>query len=831
MTFDRMSRLAQRTLGFAALGIFSILGAVNNSSTRIHTWPWVFYVHLCLLVPFLLLGLRLISIPAYRFRGSKFLLLLAGGIVLSVILARHFAFSFEVALLLLSGLSWTAWVALEVARWCNERNEVNTIPLPPTIHLALCILCLPLIAAVFWALVDLWIPLHNVHGVWGVIVRCADYRNPHPFGHWNYTGGYVLLILPWLAVLTLHERGWYRVAYSGLLGLSIVVLFWTFSRGAILGLAAMVVTAVAGLIYDKKLPRKKIVGLVIAGALILGCMVASNSRLRAVVFDPKIALHPSEGDVQRLGMLQAGWLLIKHRPWLGYGPGMTPFVYPEVRAKVVGGVETSYQLHNSFLQFWVDHGIIGLLAGVVLGGAALQGGWLYLRNMPVLPRGFRALGLGSMYSIIGYTVMAITDYQLNVPWIVGALGLHLGILLSRTIGPDESQDTPRIHYWEGLTLLGAALSTLFILIPDWQARHAFWQAWWATPEKDQASVVARLKEAADAEPRNPFYRTSLGLQLATVARQTSNPMIAAGASRGARQELERSLALDPLQEPAAAALGWLYLGESPRKAETQFIAALKLLPDRDSLHLGLALSRLTSGNHIDGVHALALECLIDPAFLASPIWSQEEMKEMQPAVTVELFNYYKQVLSDPRTPDWRKPGLHYAAAWSMWWVYGNIPTASDLEGADPAARAFFSAVAQSHKNGQPMNPEGFPLALQDLIAAQQEPARADALLRQTSTNLEESAIRAAVGRITQTPREIGELLRSAPIAGEAILTRPTYRLHYNIMFRNLDGPGYADLAPRDAYAFFSTFVGELLPSKGLVPGPVMRTLDENSGGG
>lgn len=828
MNSARISQLVPRALGWGALVVLCILGVLNNSATRIHTWPWAFYTHLALLVPFLLLGLHLISGPSYIIRGIMPLVTLAGVIALSVFRARHPVFSFEVALLLWSGLSWSAWIALRVADWRRKEHPASISSIPLAVHIATWVLSLPLLAAVCWALSDLASPLQNVQSLLAALVRCANYRNPHPFGHWNYTGGYALLVLPWLGVLVAKQQGCRRAFYSALLALGLVVLFWTFSRGAVLGLAAMTVAAVASFILTNKLHRGQFVGLLLVGLMILGALIASNGRLRAMVFHPAIALRPSEGDVQRLGMLQAGWLLIKREPWLGYGPGMTPFVYPEVRAHVIGGVETSYQLHNGYLQFWADHGLLGLLAGALVAGLALRGGWAYLRDSAHPPL-MRSLGLASMYSFVGYIAMAATDYQLNVPWIVGALGLHLGVLLSAAVQLSPSMNGAGLHRATGWAMLGATiLGTLLLLVPDWRARQAFWAAWWATPEKDLVGIITHLEDAAKAAPGNPFYRTSLGLQLATTARLLSAPQAVAGASRGAITELQRSLLLDSAQEPVYAALGWLYLSDNPKRAEAQFLSALKLIPDRDTLHLGLALARLTSGDRTGGIHALALECIVDPAFLASPYWDQNELNEIKPQVMAQLFRAYDNILLDPRTPEWRKPALRYARAWSDWWIHGTLVQKNDLDGAEPDARAFFSSLIETKSSGKARPIDDLALPLRSLIAAQQDPTQADHILRQNLSNSEGTAIQAAVARLSQPAQRIEDLLRSPPITGEQILSRPIYRLHYNIMCRNLDGPGYADLAPRDAYAFFATFVTPILPSKGIVPGPVLKTLDEEN---
>jgi hypothetical protein len=74
------------------------------------------------------------------------------------------------------------------------------------------------------------------------IVVLGNIRNPYPFGHANYTGGFALLALPWFASLAKTERGPWRVSWIVGVSLSAFMIFSSGSRGALLGLLAMLVT-------------------------------------------------------------------------------------------------------------------------------------------------------------------------------------------------------------------------------------------------------------------------------------------------------------------------------------------------------------------------------------------------------------------------------------------------------------------------------------------------------------------------------------------------------------------------------------------------------------
>lgn len=816
-----LSRGTAWTVGWAAFLALSLYGMATNGATRIHTWPAVIVNHLVQLTPFVLLALRRekMELALWPARAVAVSFLTVG---VSVILARHVAFSFEVALLLWSGLAWATLVAVHT-RAASLRSEPVGSGVVRWENLVL-VLTLPLCASLYWGVAEL-LPGALKQGN-GSDFRALfiNYRNPHPFGHWNYTGGYALLVLPWLVVAFYFGSPARRIVIACGTTAAVAALLWTASRGAMIGAGLIVAAATVQRVALLREHRGRAIALLVVGVVVAVGILGLNPRLRDLALHPRHALVPSEGDIQRIGMLEAGWQLVQQRPWLGYGPGMTPFVYPDVRRGVLGGVETSYQLHNSALQVWVDHGVLGLLAMFILITTALAGGWHWMRTSdPAITPKLGAIGVASAYSLLGYTAMALTDYQLNVPWIVALLGLHLGVVfagwtLKTSTRPVEIQGRKF-----PVILATFVVTALVMLLPDWRARSAFWAAWWNTPTTDTEGTARKLREAADAYPRNPYYRTSLGLYLANAVNGPTEPKGGAVYQAAAYAELTKSTAVEPLQEPVEAALGWLTLSANASEAEGHFQAALRLIPDRDTLHLGLAFARLSQGRKTPGIHALALECLVNPAFLASPVW-YSGMGPMKPEVLAELEALYTKALDHPRTPEWRRRELLYARSWTRWWMWGKLPDDVELEGASAPQRVFF----QSLRPGSPIpdKPELtlWPRMLKALEEARRGDTQAIATLAQTES-LSEASIKSATARLARYKDSLGSVLRSPPVEAELTISQPISRLHYNIMFRNLDGPGYPDLAPRQTYVFINDFVSPLLPAKGLIPGPVFKDLE------
>ena len=799
-----------RVGGYTIYGLLVLLSVLPNGSTRFFTWPWAFYGQLLLLVPFFLLGRELLDRPCAWRREWSPLGLMALAIGVSVVFSHRPAFSLESALFLLSGLAWCGWVALKIAQNANARENSSAWIL--IARLAGFAFFLPLLAGfAFW--VNDWregmaFDGDNLH----VLRSLFAWRNQYPFGHWNYTGGFALLALPWFGALIFVERGPWRIGWVICALVGVIMFLSASSRGAVLGalvaLAAMACVAV----FTRKISARQTALVAVVGLALAAGLWTTNSRLRSLAADPASVFQPSEGDVQRIAMLQGGKYLAYQRPWIGHGPGMTPFIYPTVRAQLVGGIETSFQLHNGPLQLLVDHGLFGLLGALMLALVAGRNALRWLKSPSGTPRTF---ALASAYSLIGYLIMFLTDYQLNLLAFASAIGLQAGVLL----GAPLANQGPRLsaYRWPGAILLLAGIAAAIFLIPAWHAREVFWSAW---ETGAPVETLARLERTVAIAPRNPYYLNQLALKRVRLAESTGDPAIAMPLRTQARNELQRSLELDPVQEPVHAALGWLWLFEDPKKAEQHFCAALTLLPDRDTLHLGLAFSLLAQADRRGAVCELALECLVNPPFLASPLWTQEPFLPLHAAVTDQLFDDYTFAMQNPNTPAWSKPQLGYASAFARWWLGGRAPDSVELKGALLFQQEFFVQLSTPHE----IRSAARQYTWETLDRARQEPSKAGSILRSATKPPSKEGIAGALMRLEAKPVDLSELLRSNAPNGVGVTHREITRGHYSIMNNVLDGPGYEDLAPRIFDVFTLEYVGALFPAHYAIPGPVIIEL-------
>lgn len=797
-----------RLAAWPLLALLGLLGVLPQGSTRVFTWPWAFYAQVLMVAPILLAGWQTITTASARGRGGVALALLAVSSALSVGLSRNPHFSFEAALYLWSGLAFVWWLSHRLREASADDGRLLYLG-----RVAGAMMAAPVLSSFFFWCLLLQPGLAAAGTFSEVTAALGRVRNFQPFGHPNYVGAFALIVFPCFGALAAVERGRGRAAWIAASVLAVALIFSSGSRGAVLGMFALLLTAFALALFTARISRRTGLWLLVGGVGVAVFLVFTNARLRSIFTDSSALRYPGFGDVQRLGMLQGGVLLAQQRPWVGHGPGMVPFVYPEVRGQVVGGVETSYQLHNAYVHQWATTGVLGLAAGLILAAALVAGarGWLRQKSGPA-----RTFALGSAASLAGYAVMAATDYQLYVIALVAALSVPTAFLLAAPNSPhrQDGQGGTRARLASGILLIVGGLVCVAILVPHWRARELHWSAW-VSAEPDLARPTLKLREAAEAAPWNTHYRNQLGLLLAREAQQSNH----AAQRHLARTELLASVQIDAAQEPIHANLGWLWLPDDPVQAAAAFRRALTLIPDRDTVHYGLALSLLATGDTRGAIDALALESLVNPPFIGAPLWAEPRFVALKKPVNARLKELLEQARSHPALPFWRQRDLIYFQAVLRWWEGGSAPAGDELFGADADQRAFFTAAASTSQ------------AEATWPAPWRELAELANRTRRSSLPGEgrEQAVRAgALARLDVAKGPIPELVRSATPGSVGVMQYLLERRHFPLMHRNLDATGYLDLAPHIVDAFRQRYLDPLLPARGLIPGPVLADLAPTS---
>gem|GEM_PF-1530416 len=186
-----------------------------------------------------------------------------------------------------------------------------------------------------------------------LVARCGGTFGP------NVTAQFFQVVLPFGAVFFLaagkavYER---RAKYFLLLILTVFALFATFSRGGWLGGGtALAVLVIAAWFKRKKVefPSRSVVALITLGVILLLPAVA--------VIACRESAGDSLGTATRLEEWSTALAMIKDHPLLGVGKGN----YVEL-ARLSKPWTLRYPVHNVYLLFWAETGLVGFLAFAAL---------------------------------------------------------------------------------------------------------------------------------------------------------------------------------------------------------------------------------------------------------------------------------------------------------------------------------------------------------------------------------------------------------------------------------------------------------------------------------
>jgi O-antigen ligase len=302
-----------------------------------------------------------------------------------------------------------------------------------------------------------------------------------------------------------------------------------------------------------------------------------------------------------------------------------------------------------------------------LGAAGIAGlialAWLVVRHAHRDPVAAVALA--------GYLAFALTDYQLDVPVFAFALAA-----LAACLAPPDDAPSP-----------------VAPRVIDWTARFA----------------LIALIGFGRSDPTPAFNVRAL-----TLAREPAK-------AAEAIELLETSLKLNRDQEIAHFNLGWLLVVSRPAEAESHFLAAARLVPDKGGVYFGLGLARLNQGRSDDATRAFALEGVNDPVFLTSPWWRETAFKPLRPA-TLALMQRFLAEAARRREVDGTRTAkeIFYLAALIRWFddpaapgemlARANTAERTAYFAGRPALPAFATAPVQLSRRER----TGYPVLMRNL---------------------------------------------------------------------------------------------------------------------
>lgn len=354
---------------------------------------------------------------------------------------------------------------------------------------------------------------------------------PGPTMHSNVAGGVLALSAPFAFLLAweaLSRRAWLRFACFALALAAILFgLLLSGSRGAWLGLGAAAAFGVLAWVQRRwfSTPRSKWIywGLLFsAGLSILALLLTGLAptglleRLLGGVLDPSGAV------VNRWTLWRQGVSL--GRDYLFTGSGLRSIRMVYAIYGILIHTPFHEHLHNTFLEVWIEQGLLGALALVNGSLVTLWWAWEALdrRDLPLLS----AAGLASA---LVFTVHGMFDAVFYVTRPLPLVGLVLGLALAGLLAPPAGElaapDAPQ----KRRSSFARALTIGFIMVLIVQGAvfaRPLRAAWYANlgaviqsyielshydPAQFETLSIDQLRRTGDLSPAEAYYRKALDL--------------------------------------------------------------------------------------------------------------------------------------------------------------------------------------------------------------------------------------------------------------------------------------------------------------------------------
>ena len=839
-------------LGIAAYILFTLL---PNSSSQMVAFPWVMLWQMGLLC-FAIAGL----LNLWR-KGSPFYLLgngfdwAIGSAFVTLCLSTMFS-RFPNQGMWYSLTAFGYLIALYVTNNFLHKpalNQRSTAGILPIVRFQGLLGIAVIVESLLIWVTQSWLPrLANLAKLnqWGLNLSYdfsdLESRNWAPMGHQNYVAGFLMLVLPLFVSLAIAQQGKWRSLWLAGIGLGLLDLYTTSSRGGFLGLGAIVLYTMIVALFRVKRYR----GFVFLGSgaaiAIFGLLIIANNRLRSITAGLIASFsNPTQGVGElmfRAIAADTGWRMgLDH--WLfGAGAGSAVMLYQQYRPQWAGReAEILFQLHSTPVQLWAELGIGAVITFMFL-LVAIASLVIKLHKSPTWQANpqDQAIAYGLFGSLLGYGILAITDYQLDVPAISGSLVIvfaclaYLGQVHTHELITLGYHKQPRL--WLAIVLtfyLGGAIAWLIPVNIAWQASSVGFiylssaraeldpelisQKKGNNPQEKMATSMAnaqdsinkfqeRLKLAHQFSPWEPYYPYQLGWNLADLA--INYPQLPNSISM--RKEglawIKTAIATNPHNEAGYNAAAWLSLQDntpsSVKDAETYFRSGLELYPLKRSLSFGLGVSLLRQGKIDEAIAAMTTEVVNDPSFITSPIWADATFQPLYQRVVANLERIY--------------PAKSLNLTMLRWWTGKPNAIVALKETGNSTAILLANAITNDTNALQSVkqNPQ---TALEMVISAWLNPDQRDKLLERAyvfaSGSLPDQqsvlVVRAMSDRMAQATNFDNWLRQPLAANSPLVFNYRRARLGFGVISRHIDGVVPLDFFNVSDRAEISLFLKDL----------------------
>jgi len=235
-----------------------------------------------------------------------------------------------------------------------------------------------------------------------------------PYVNRNHYAGLMEMLIPFPLVLaaTQFTNGSRKIAVAGIAALMAGSIFLSGSRGGMAAFVAQMVVLGVLLVRKREGTWKQplMLGAFLAMVIIFLVWMGSNELTRRLMSIHSEAREEINGGVRLTIDRDCLRMLIK-RPFLGWGLGTFPIVYPEFRS-----FYTTFfvnQAHNDYLQLLVETGLAGFSIAIWFLVLVFRQAAGKLKNWTETASG--AMTVAALLGCVGILVHSFLDFNLQIP--------------------------------------------------------------------------------------------------------------------------------------------------------------------------------------------------------------------------------------------------------------------------------------------------------------------------------------------------------------------------------------------------------------------------------
>ncbi len=378
-----------------------------------------------------------------------------------------------------------------------------------------------------------------IHLPQSLIVRLS-----YPLGNPNILGGFLAITIPLMLRILFVKTVKFRFLLGVLLLFSMVTLWFSYSKGATLGI--IIATLFLFFINLFSMKRGKIPILILG--LSIG-LVLFIIYITAGIWEHSFSL--------RVCIWEHSWQMFLDHPILGIGLGAYPNVYFDYK-----GSERWYlHSHNIFFQHACEMGIIGLVSFAWLIIALFK---IPLKN--TADNYEKAVKEGTLAGMVAFLTQAQGDYLFWIPVFYLYFWLILGILGYKKEACLVVEGKYNFNFSRPIPIL-IILFWVFCVLKPWLAYISFNQGVNLADRGEWPEAKIKFEAAVLLDFEHPIYHTHLG----TTYTRIQPPDIESGI-----KEYETAIQVDNYNRSAYYNLSWLYYQKGDfLKAQKTLLKAIK----------------------------------------------------------------------------------------------------------------------------------------------------------------------------------------------------------------------------------------------------------------